>query len=153
MKTTMKKKTTSSCLYMTPYQRMAKKRRTSWMVLTLSLTLCLLLPCLQLQFLQLPRIQLPYLQLPYLQLPYLQLSCLLHLLPSYLQVVFYEHLQIWLSDGVSTIKARLAPDLLEELAGVRLLHSVVSVKDSTGHAGAGDIVLVSLSCICTPAEH
>ena len=78
-------------------------------------------------------------------------SLALHLLPSYLQVVFHEHLHIWLSDGVSTIKASLAPDLLEELAGVRLLHSVISVEDSTGHAVAGNLVLVSLSCLCTPA--
>ena len=78
-------------------------------------------------------------------------SLVLHLLPSYLQVVFHEHLQIWLSDGVSTIKASLAPDLLEELSGVRLLHSVISVVDSTGHAGAGDLVLVNLSCFCTPS--
>ena len=71
----------------------------------------------------------------------------IHLLPSYLQVVLHDQLHLWLSDGVTVIQASLAPDLLEELAGVRLLHSVITVEESTGHAGAGDLVLVSLSSL------
>ena len=78
----------------------------------------------------------------------LDYSLALHLLPSYFQVVFHDQLQIWLSDGVTVIKASLAPDLLEELAGVRLLHLVLSVEESTGHAGPGDLALVSFSRSC-----
>ena len=69
----------------------------------------------------------------------------LHLLPSYFQVVLHDHLQLWLSDGTTVVQASLAPELLEELADVRLLHSVISVEESTGHAGTGNLVLVSLS--------
>ena len=78
---------------------------------------------------------------------FLDSSLNLPLMSSYYQVVQCKGQDVSLSDGSTVVLAKLSPSLLETLADIRLLYSVIAVHEATGHPAQGDLVLVSFSSL------
>ena len=74
-------------------------------------------------------------------------SLSLSLQSSYYQVVQQQGQDVALSDGSTVVLAKLSHSLLETLADIQLLNSVIAVHEATGHPARGDLVLVSFSSL------